>query len=278
MNMRREGSQIHQKRKKKGFWYYTKNILYKILMLIFVAVFAYASFMLYTEWKKKEPSRKSSREYKEKVVTEDKSVKYLEPDWNALKNMNSDIIAWIYVPGCDVNFPVVQRKGDNRYYLNVDASKYVDELGAIFLDGNASSDFTDFNSIIYGHSVIGGGMFTNLKYFKDEAFFEAHPYFYLLTPTQNYRCSIYTFAKTESGSDYYVTNPTIDTLNSMVKASTHSRSLKDIHWKGFSGTEISEKNFITLSTCDLDYGLGSGHRFTLTGLMKKHNKRIKIEE
>lgn len=277
--MQRQGSQIHQRRnEKRNFGYYTKKILYKLLMIIFVCLFAYSSYMLYNEWNKKEPSRKSSRDFQNKVVSEDKNVKYLEPDWEALKKMNSDVVAWIYVPGCNINFPVVQKAGNNRYYLNVNASKYVDELGAIFLDGNAKNDFSDVNSIIYGHSVIGGGMFTNLKLFRDETFFNEHPYFYLLTPEQNYRCSIYTFAKTTSGSAFYTTTPTIETLDEMVQKATWSRSLKDIHWSGLNGTEASGKNFITLSTCDLDYGLGSDHRFTLTGLMKKYDNKIKLEE
>mgnify|MGYP000178792363 FL=1 len=39
---------------------------------------------------------------------EEKQV--LDPDWSKLKAENEDIVAWIYVPDCDISFPVMQTK------------------------------------------------------------------------------------------------------------------------------------------------------------------------
>ena len=109
------------------------NILYRLFIAILLIVFALCTFQLYVLWTEKEVVVKREKAITEKVVTKDK---YLEPDWEALRAQNPDIIGWIYVPDCDINFPLVYRSGDNKRYLSTDASGYYDEYGAIFLDGN----------------------------------------------------------------------------------------------------------------------------------------------
>lgn len=206
------------------------------------------------------------------------NTNYINPDWDVLKRTNPEIVGWIYIPNTAINYPVVQKKGSSTYYLNRNAMLGYDELGAIFLDGFAESDFSDLNTVIYGHSVVGGGMFTDIKKFANKDFFDVHPYFYLLTPEQNYKCMIYTFAKPKADSVYYLSNPTMNEITEMMNKSVFNHSLSDIGWKGLESDEISGKNFVTLSTCNLDYGLHSDRRLTLTGFLKKYNGKIKVED
>ena len=52
--------------------------------------------------------------------------------------------------------------------------------GAIFLDAHASADFSDRNSFLYGHNVQQQGtMFAQLEKFKEESFYQKHPFLYL---------------------------------------------------------------------------------------------------
>ena len=46
-------------------------------------------------------------------------------DFAALQEENSDVYAWIYVPGTNVDYPVLQHPEDDTYYLehNMDGSK-----------------------------------------------------------------------------------------------------------------------------------------------------------
>lgn len=76
-----------------------------------------------------------TKQLEKKVIKkkrENKVVKnVLEPDWAALQAENQDIVGWIYVPGCDISFPVMQSK-DNEYYLNHTVSGEYNNRGSIF--------------------------------------------------------------------------------------------------------------------------------------------------
>lgn len=259
---------------RKSFWFYFKKIMYWILIWLLLFVLSFSLINLYQVWNTKEISNKAVKELKANVVKD----QYLEPDWDALKRSNPEIIGWIYIPRTSINFPVVKKENDNKYYLTHNAMLQYDELGAIFMDGYAPADFSETNTIIYGHSVIGGGMFTDLKNFATQDFFESTPYYYLLTPSQNYKVKVYTFARTTADAIYYTKNASLSTLQEMSRKANYSRSLSDLDWKGTNGKEASGRSFVTLSTCDMSYGMDSNHRFVLTGLLKNYNKRIKIEQ
>lgn len=44
-----------------------------------------------------------------------------------------------------------------------------------------SKDFTDFNTVLYGHNMKNGTMFAGLHKFEDSEYFADHPYIYVYT-------------------------------------------------------------------------------------------------
>ena len=239
----------------------------RILLIVFVGIFAYSAFNIFEIYSAKNKIEKETQNYKQ--YAEDSSKNVLNPDWDALRQQNPDIVAWVYVPGCDISFPVVQGS-DNSYYLSHTTDKQESIYGSVFLDSAANSQFLDDNSIIYGHSVEGGGMFTLLKKYCDEDFFKSHPVFYLLTPDANYNCHVFTFAKTTDDSVFYTTSfgdYRQETLDSMKQSSTYFNDLGN-----------TDQKFVSLSTCDLDYGFESSHRFVLTGQLEKTSDDIVLKD
>ena len=118
------------------------------------------------------------------------------PDWDSLRAINPDIVAWIYYPAVDISYPVLQ-SSDNTYYLKHDFNKAENDEGAIFLDCDNNSDFTDKNNIIYGHTIFGWrGMFSGLKNLTNKTFFDTNNKFILFTPDATYRCDIFSFEST----------------------------------------------------------------------------------
>lgn len=83
--------------------------------------------------------------------------------YNELLNINSDTVGWLTVNGTKINYPVVQSK-DNDYYLNRAYDKSINSAGWVFVDYRNNMDELNKNTIIYGHSMVNGGlMFSTLK-------------------------------------------------------------------------------------------------------------------
>ncbi len=95
-------------------------------------------------------------------------------EYSTLYERNSDLIGWIEIPGTIVNYPVMQTKEDQNFYLRRDFDKEDDVSGLPFLD--ARSDILDrtTNLLIYGHNMKNGTMFATLLEYKDQSFYEEH--------------------------------------------------------------------------------------------------------
>ena len=96
----------------------------------------------------------------------------------SLRKVNSDVVAWIAIPNTVISYPVMQAD-DNDYYLNHTWNKVANPMGSIFLECKVNPDFTDFNTIIYGHRMGNGTMFNGLEKYKNYNYWKNHPYVYI---------------------------------------------------------------------------------------------------
>lgn len=270
-----------------------KNIrkwLYNIAILFFLGVMVYAACNLIPlliqdhqdnetqkEWESlvlREPNEEEQQEIDGEEEDQEPVSVVLSPDWNALQSTNPDIVGWIYIPDTVINYPIVQGS-DNDYYLDHSSMNNTNTIGSIFLDAAASADFTDLNTIVYGHSVTqSNAMFTQLALFEDQSFFESHRYIYILTLSQNYRCEIMALTKTKSDSFLYQigfapNHYWTDYLDQMMAEAMYTHDVG----------EISENDrVVMLSTCDLDYGVGSEYRILLHARLQNFDGVIRYEQ
>ena len=112
-----------------------------------------------------------------------------QPDFVAWKSLNEDVSAWIHNEVVRVDHPVL-KSPSNEYYLTHDIDHSYRAMGSIFFDFRNQTDFSDKNTIIYGHNFDNGQMFSNLVWYKDQQFYEKNPYYYLYTPDQVFRVDI----------------------------------------------------------------------------------------
>ena len=120
-------------------------------------------------------------ENKEVEETEESgSAEDFTVDFEALKQINADIVAWLRIPGV-LDYPVVQGT-DNSYYLHNTFRKEYNIAGSIFLDARNASDFSDSKNIIYGHNMRNGSMFHVLRKFQDLDFYQANREIWLYLP------------------------------------------------------------------------------------------------
>ncbi len=109
-------------------------------------------------------------------------------DFAALTEINPDVYAWIYLPmgpeKPDIDLPVLQsRPEDNdNFYLHKDIHRNYLFAGCIYTQKANAKDFSDRVTVVYGHNMLDGTMFSNLVYFRDADFFDKHEFFYIYTP------------------------------------------------------------------------------------------------
>ena len=122
-------------------------------------------------------------------------------DFAALKAKNPDVVAWFYVPGTSVNYPILYREADNEYYLRRDIDGKEGSYDGVFLDGDDAPDFSKLQNLMYGHHMKNGTMFTPLVNFKKKNFFEEHQRLYLYTPDHTYILKPLASLYTDAGED-----------------------------------------------------------------------------
>lgn len=202
--------QPEQKKKKKS------DVLLTIALIAAIVVFCYAAFNLYhiyTEYKK---GTDEYNQIEEMAVTERDADSAevagpnaqlkppIEVDFDKLKSVNEDVVGWIYVDALpDISYPIVKGK-DNQTYLHQTYEKNYNFAGTIFVDYENSGDFSDCNTLVYGHNMKNGSMFGHLKKFReDDKLYKQDKYFWLLTPERNYRYEIISAYTTGVNSDTY---------------------------------------------------------------------------
>lgn len=246
------------------------DVLLILILLIAIGVFCYAAynlFHIFTEYKKGTDEYNNIAEIAvtelepegETAGTEGETLTApISVDFASLREINDDVIGWIYVEAIpDINYPVVQGT-DNSEYLHSTYKGTYNFAGTIFIDCENSRDFGDCNTIVYGHNMKNGSMFGSLKKFlSDEETLKSSRYFWILTPEKNYRYEIVSAYKTAVNSETYTLfkGPGEEFLeylsmvlsNSQIETNAEEMNIKD--------------KIVTLSTCTGDQSV----RFVVQG-------------
>lgn len=182
--------------------------------------------------------------------SENMTLADLTVDWDALRAVNPDIVAWIYVPDSPINYPVVQGD-DNEEYLHkaFDGSTgWLASAGTIFLDSTNSSDYSDRNSALYGHHMNDGSMFASLSDWQNNDEFNAHRDIYVLTPQGNYRLKTFALVKTTGDDALVQTTFSSDESYQSYIQDKLDRSVTTQQGEVLSAADIRQS--MLLSTCE----------------------------
>lgn len=90
--------------------------------------------------------------------------------------MNNDVIGWLTIYDTTIDYPVVRSPRSNDDYLSKNPEGKWEGSGSLFLDHDNQSNFSNFNTIIYGHHMAGPAMFGELDEFLNKDFFDKHEY------------------------------------------------------------------------------------------------------
>ncbi len=108
-------------------------------------------------------------------------------DFELLESINPSVAGWVSFPVLGIEYPIAQHEYSNDYYLTHAFDNTEIYTGAIYLDANASSDWSDMRITVYGHRLdeVDGGMFTKLLKYDSEDFYndnKGRNLFYIYTP------------------------------------------------------------------------------------------------
>ena len=236
----------------------TARILFTIAFLIIVGWMA-------REWFVEQRAQKQFEELQQNVeVVEPETEETTEVDvlaelgidpmeknlnWDEIKATNEHIYAWIYIPNTNVDYPVLQHPTDDTYYLDYNLDGTKGYPGCIYSEHRYNStDWTDFNTLLYGHNMKNGTMFRTLHNFEDRSFFEENRYIYIYTPEHVYVYDIFAAYANEAKHILVVyDNSTpagrqqyLDDLFGIRSMSAHFRSDVEV---------TTDSNILTLVTC-----------------------------
>ena len=171
-------------------------------------------------------------------------------DFAALQAENSDIYAWINVPGTSVDYPVLMSPDDQPtdYYLMHNLDHSSGYPGCIFVDKGQAKDFTDFNTVVYGHNMNNGSMFASLHKFDDETFFKEHRTFTIETAD---KLLTYTIFCTSKFDDRYINHAyDFSTVDARTAYINDLEAVRDMTSHVDSSVPVSTSDhLVTLSTC-----------------------------
>ena len=164
-------------------------------------------------------------------------------DFDALSAINDEVVAWIQIPSTRINYPVAQTD-DNSYYLKHMFNNEYNAGGAIFLDYRNASDLSSRHSIMYGHQMANGTMFTGIQNYKNQSYYDSHTYGVLYTPSGNYVIEFFSgYVTANSGDAWDIRFNNDEEFDSWIA----SQISKSDFSAGF--TPSASDTVLTLSTC-----------------------------
>ena len=191
-------------------------------------------------------------------------------NFQELQAINPHVYAWIQIPDTNIDYPMLQHPEDDAYYLTHTMYGKEHRYGSIYTERINSKDFSDPNTLIYGHNTSNRSMFQNIRYFTDQKYFDEHPYIYIYTPErkltyQIVSCYVYDDRHIMYSFDFSDPQVYQEYLDYIV-------SPRDMAAKVREGiTLTTDDRIITLSTC---VGTGETSRRLLHGVLIKDERAV----
>ena len=171
-------------------------------------------------------------------------------DLSACLAQNSDFIAWLRIPGTNVDYPVVQTDAPD-YYLNHTFSGKPSVVGTLFSLADADYKAPGRSIAVYGHHLRSSGekMFTSLMRYKNPDFYEDNKTVMLDSLYRHSEYTIFAVVNMKVG-DWEPSRTTFsgDAAFMAFVNRAKSESLYD------TGVEVGvDDSILTLITCDRSY-------------------------
>jgi len=175
-------------------------------------------------------------------VEGDRDAAKLHINLKSLRKVNPEVIGWIHIPDTVLDYPLVQTE-DNDHYLNTTWDHYKLKVGAIFADYRNAADLTDSHTLVYGHNLKDGTMFSLLLKYSDTSYWKRHPYIYVVQDGGILRYEVYAAFEANVSDCVYDLSLTREEKEAMIRFGLEQSAVDT------GVTPAATDRILTLSTC-----------------------------
>lgn len=248
-----------------------KRIFWTALLAVSVCVFAVSIVLICRRFIPKKNTNEEYNYRSSEVSSAGEKLITNPVDFAALKERNPDICGWIYIPGTDevygtaIDYPILQSGADKEedFYLthDLDGKKLFD--GSIYIQKLNSPDFSNPNTVIYGHDLYNKMMFTPLRKYRNADFFNSHGDMYIYIPGhiltyRIYSAFVYDDRHILNSFDFYSEEGFSNFLSETLNPSTMVKNVRE------GVTVTTADKIVTLSTCTNN----KSERYLVIGVLK----------
>lgn len=197
-----------------------------------------------------EPSTEPPTESTEPSAPTEPTEPTILPEYQALYNLNKDLVGWINIPGTNIDYPVMQTPNRKDYYLYRNFDKEWSSWGSIYVREECDVFGPSDNVVIYGHRMKDKTMFYHLENnYKKKAYWQEHQTFSFDTLYERHTYQIIAAFNVDVNANeffaYHLFNDAAneEEFNEFMKT-VHSLQLYDTGLTAQYGDKL-----LTLSTC-----------------------------
>ena len=213
------------------------------------------------------------------VVAKYPNIKFPEGmniKYSYLYAINQDLVGWLKIPNTNLDVQVVKAK-DNDFYHRRNFYKNSSRYGCPYMDCRNDSRYLSDNTIIYGHHMPDGLMFSNLDKYKTLEGYKESPIIQFDTLYDSYEFKIFAC---------FITNINPESDNGQMFNYMVPRFSTDASFNGFveeakkksiidTGVDVQpDDKILTLATCTYDF---SNARFVVMGRLLRPNESNKVD-
>lgn len=192
-------------------------------------------------------------------------------NFDELIDINPEVDAWITLDNTNIDYPIMYApEREDNYYLHRDIYGNDSSLGTLYIFNDNTSlnnnveDISDM-TLIFGHHIRGGRMFSQICNYMDQSYYDSHPYGIIYTPDGfAYKANFFAGIISpggENNSVYYEEFPSEEVYDGFIEYLKENSTFQ-------TDVEVNYGDkIIVLVTCE--YTAGTNSRYYLYGVLDK---------